>query len=67
MGAGLQACLNAGWQSCSLGAQAEDIVFLADLDRFESHEPGSEGNAAQEDEEATIDLVEFHRLVVGWA
>ena len=46
---------------CELGiplAEAEDLVYLADIDRF------SQDLSA---EEATIDVNEFYCLIKGWA
>ena len=47
--------------------EAEEIVFLADLDRFAARDGASPASVEADAAPPTIDLVEFHRLIVGWA
>jgi len=49
-------------------AVAEEIVFLADLDRFSNNPPFqiTKRTSTADFKEPTIDLIELYRLIVGW-
>ena len=58
------------------GDEADDLVFLADLDRHTAHRPGQCPHQLMKEAaqamtaahaEAKIDVFEFYRLIVGWA
>ena len=43
---------------------AEDVIYLADKDRFDSSE---DGTVLDKNAVTTIDLEEFYRMLIEWA